>query len=198
MSETPKHSFPQEDVPELNKKEPEGAPTPAAPSNPPEKKPVKNHSASVFTYLAILFAVAFLLLLLAYFIQQRNNDVAMEGLRDSISSFKSLDALRDENKLLEQQVETLEGEQEQLREENEKLEYEYQLEHEYALSWESFWNLESLFQQERYEECVSQLQNMYYSTFYRTPQSVRDRVQEIQDTLLDLGYLTVQYTIPAE
>lgn len=163
-------------------------------SNSPNNK----KGGPVFGYLAIMFAAAFLMLLLAYFIQQRNNSVAMEGLRDSISSFKSLDALQEENKLLEQQLEALEAEQEQLREEYEKLESEYQLEHAYALSWDAFWNLESLFVQERYEECVQEIQAMYYSTFYQTPQSALERIQEIQDTLLDLGYLTVQYTISAE
>ena len=53
-------------------------------TNNPEKKPGKN--TSVFTYLAILFAAAFLLLLLAYFIQQRNSEVAIDGLKDSLST----------------------------------------------------------------------------------------------------------------
>lgn len=208
MSETPKHSHTPEETPEPKQKEaaPSAQERTAKPATP-EKKQENGHSASVFTYLAILFAVAFLLLLLAYFIQQRNNSVAMEGLRDSISSFESLDALldenrslREENELLEQQLETLQGEHAQLQADKDDLEIEYELEHEYAVSWETVWELETLFRQARYEECVQQLQNMYYSTFYRMPQSAQERVQEIQDTLLDLGYLSVQYTytIPAE
>ena len=45
---------------------------PAAPG--PKKRPRKG--ASVFVYLAVLFAAAFLMLLLAFFIQQRDNAVA--------------------------------------------------------------------------------------------------------------------------
>ena len=49
-------------------------------STPPAKK---NERSSVYVYLAILFGAAFLMLLLAYFVQQRNNETTISGLQSS-------------------------------------------------------------------------------------------------------------------
>ena len=81
--------------------------------------PKNKKGAPVFTYLAIMFAVAFLMLLLAYFIQQRNNEVAMDGLKDSISSsHASVDELEAEVNALNEKVSALEQEKAELEEEN--------------------------------------------------------------------------------
>ena len=45
------------------------------------KKP--SRKSAVYLYLLVLFGAAFLMLLLAYFIQQRNNAEAIDGLQDS-------------------------------------------------------------------------------------------------------------------
>lgn len=46
-----------------------------------DKKP--SRKSAVYLYLLVLFGAAFLMLLLAYFIQQRNNAEAIDGLQDS-------------------------------------------------------------------------------------------------------------------
>ncbi len=69
-------------------------------------------------YLAILFAAAFLLLLLSYFMQQRNSEQTISWLKDSASAQDSVEGLIEENKSLHQQVDQLEGEIEDLKGEN--------------------------------------------------------------------------------
>lgn len=79
---------------------------------------------SVMSYLAILFAAAFLLLLLSYFMQQRSSEQTISGLQDSVSGLQSSvsalqsvenliannQKLQEENDALQQQVEQLQGE----------------------------------------------------------------------------------------
>lgn len=62
---------------------------------------------SVVSYLAILFAAAFLLLLLSYFMQQRSSEAAISGLKDSMSSFQSVETLVDTNKRLQEENDSL-------------------------------------------------------------------------------------------
>ena len=68
---------------------------------------------SVMGYLAVLFAIAFLLLLLAYFQQQRTNSEAISGLQESVSAVGTLDNLMKDNEALRTQVDTLEKERDQ-------------------------------------------------------------------------------------
>ncbi len=49
---------------------------------PPRRK------APVFVYLAVLFIAAFLMLLLAYFIQMRNDEVAAPVPRETLEKFE--------------------------------------------------------------------------------------------------------------
>lgn len=64
---------------------------------------------SVMNYLTILFAAAFLLLLLSYLMQQRTNSETIEGLKQSVSAMQSIDSLQKEKEGLESQVALLEG-----------------------------------------------------------------------------------------
>ena len=109
-------------------------PDPASPpsaSPPPHGESPKSSSRkkqSVYIYLAILFAAAFLLLLLAYFMQQRTSEAAIGSLRDTVTTFESLDELLDENQSLRQQLvqaeESLsqaEAKQDELEQENQDL-----------------------------------------------------------------------------
>ncbi len=63
---------------------------------------------SVMGYLMILFAVAFLLLLLAYFQQRRANSETTDALKQSASAVESIQLLISDNESLRQQVEELE------------------------------------------------------------------------------------------
>lgn len=65
---------------------------------------------SVVSYLAILFAAAFLLLLLSYLMQQRSNEATISGLKDSVTSIQSVETLMDTNQRLAKENEALEDE----------------------------------------------------------------------------------------
>lgn len=72
----------------------------------PGTKPKR--ATPVFVYLLILFAAAFLMLLLAYFIQERNAEAQIGDLRDSLEAFQSISALTGENQELRDQLDELE------------------------------------------------------------------------------------------
>lgn len=73
----------------------------------------------IMGYLVILFAAAFLLLLLAYFQQQRTNSETTDALKQSASAVQSIQNLIDENALLREKVEELEGKVVELEQQSE-------------------------------------------------------------------------------
>lgn len=80
-----------------------------------ERKSGKGRPVAV--YLTILFAVAFLLLLLAYFMQQRSSESMIDTLKSSASNAELLNEMIDENRALQasnhslqEEVETLQSE----------------------------------------------------------------------------------------
>ena len=81
---------------------------------------------AVVTYLAVLFAAAFLLLLLAYFMQQRTNEAAIGSLTQSITSIQSLDDLIEENGALREENEALITENEALTADKQTLDRQLQ------------------------------------------------------------------------
>jgi septal ring factor EnvC (AmiA/AmiB activator) len=62
---------------------------------------------SVLGYITILFGAAFLLLLMAYFMQQRSNERVISGLKESVSAMQSIDNLQEQNDSLSAQVDQL-------------------------------------------------------------------------------------------
>lgn len=85
------------------------APTPDGPSEEEQTSPPPR-SRSVFLYLAVLFGVAFLLLLFAYLMQQRDSEEIMgnlSDLRQSMGSIQSIDELLEENYQLREEKEAL-------------------------------------------------------------------------------------------
>lgn len=70
-------------------------------------------SRSVIVYMAILVAAAFLLLLLAYFMQVRTAST-VEGLHQSVNSFQTIDQLVEDNRTLQEEVDRLKAEQAEL------------------------------------------------------------------------------------
>lgn len=70
------------------------------------EKPPKNRRSSAYLYLVILFGTAFLMLLLAYFVQQRNNQSTIDGLQNSWNL--SREELAEENRKLTEENEELE------------------------------------------------------------------------------------------
>lgn len=89
------------------------------PKSDPPIKPARKQS--VVIYLAILFAAAFLMLLLAYFMQQRNSNAVIGNLQSSISQFQTVDELREENQQLQNQLQALEKKLDALQAENDVL-----------------------------------------------------------------------------
>lgn len=80
-------------------------------SSPPRRR-------SVFAYLAILFGTAFLLLLFAYLMQQRDSQEIignLSQLRESMGSIQSIDELLEENRTLREELEALKGDNESLQ-----------------------------------------------------------------------------------
>lgn len=90
------------------------------PKQHPNHDPAQQHAAEhaspgrkspVLFYLVILFAIAFLLMLMAYFMQQRANQQTQSDLNEQTQSYQSavatLDSILEENDRLKAQVEEL-------------------------------------------------------------------------------------------
>ena len=113
------------------KKHPEEENTPSPAETKKPRARYKN--TGLGRYLAILFAAAFLLLLLAYFMQLRTSEETLGSLKESITSMESLDdlvkenqKLREEIDLLEDTCEALEGELTSLQNDNQMLSQRYE------------------------------------------------------------------------
>lgn len=113
---------------------PEGEDPPSPAPGKGKKAPPANKRTSVYRYLLVLFGAAFILLLLAYFIQQRSSETAISDLRDTMNLSRAelmeeIDALKEEKAALEEQVADLSplpDELEKLQEEYNKLEEQLQ------------------------------------------------------------------------
>lgn len=82
---------------------------------------------SVFAYLAVLFGAAFLLLLFAYLMQQRDSAEIMGNLSDlraSMGSIQSIDELTEENRQLREEKEALEEQVSDIQKQLDELEAE--------------------------------------------------------------------------
>ena len=106
---------------------------PPAQQPEPEKKPEHSHKhrqKSVFQYITILFAAAFVLLLYTFMMERRQNDILQQQSNDklnqlqqqSISAVQSLDNLYQENEYLKQSMDHLETQISNLEQEKQQLE----------------------------------------------------------------------------
>ena len=99
MSEEEKRTAPVE----------EGTPSPAEPPKQAPDPKQKSRSRPVKVYLTVLFLAAFLLLLLSFFMQQRNHQ-AIVDLGSDIRSTQQIAELEQENQELRHQLDALEDE----------------------------------------------------------------------------------------
>lgn len=77
---------------------------------------------SVMAYLAILFGAAFLLLLMSYFMQQRQNaETTSDALKQSASAAETVRLMQEENQRLKEQVDQLESKAAALEEQLDEL-----------------------------------------------------------------------------
>lgn len=65
-----------------------------------------SRNKSVVPYLALLVGVAFLLLVMAWLMQQRT-EASVQGLNQSVSSFETIDQLVTDNRALQKQINEL-------------------------------------------------------------------------------------------
>lgn len=141
-------------------------------------------------YLAILFAVAFLLLLLAFFNQQRANDEALGNLTQSITSIESLNQLLAENRELREELEAAEEELEAAQSELEETSQALSQLKNTVDSLQLIDELDAAFRNGEYALCLEVLDSMERSSRFTMPESavVQDRVAEILEALTQLGY----------
>lgn len=161
--------------------------TPEVAADPEGEKP--NSPAplggrSVFAYLAVLFGAAFLLLLFAYLMQQRDSAEIMGNLsqlRESMGSIQSIDELTEENRALREEIEGLKEQVASLEEENErekKIRSDYEVEldsvtdaldnvqhnlHQVSTAMGLFWQIDEAYVAEDFDLCrelVAQMEEL--------------------------------------
>ena len=169
-------------------------------SDPPVKPQRKQ---SVAIYLIILFAAAFLLLLMAYFMQQRNSNAIIGNLQDSLSSFQTMEELREENAALQQELQGLKEENAALQEENETLGQQYADASQQADQARAQADLRSalyvaeyLYRNRNYQEAAERLVGLSEADLSLLSgesdsgaPSDRDRYETLKANLMDLGYV---------
>ena len=155
------------------------SPAPEQESKPePEKKPEHSHKhrqKSVFQYITILFAAAFVLLLYTFMMERRQNDILQQQSNDklnqlqqqSISAVQSLDNLYKENKELKQSVDYLQEQVAQLEQEKLKLDQDlaaaqdtnqWQQRSAQALDW--FWQVDEAYVRGKYALCRTLMRHL--------------------------------------
>lgn len=112
---------------------------------------------SVMGYLLILFVVAFLLLLLAYFQQQRVNADTSNALQQSVSAVQSIQNLIDDNEALRSRVADLEDQVEALSAQSDELADTMERTNR---AMDLFWQVDEAYVRGRYTLCRQLIQRL--------------------------------------
>ena len=109
-----------------------------------DKAPPKNKRSSVYIYLLILFGAAFMLLLMAYFVQMRNNETTISDLRDTMNLsreelMEQIETLEQEKADLQTLLQAMGGEQEKQKTEIEELEQDISTYEQYSMR--NYWQM---------------------------------------------------------
>lgn len=182
---------------------PGGAPNVSRETPDAQETPGKNKRSSFYVYLVVLFGAAFLMLLLAYFVQRRNNETTISGLQSSWNLsreelMEEIDALKEEKAALEEQTDQLQEERDalekqldELQEQHAKLLDDFSDQYKKVEGWLNFWELEERFLSRDYEACANVLQTLANSGSLNLPDSdsALARIREICDILIERGYL---------
>ena len=155
------------------------SPAPEQESKPEqEKKPEHSHKhrqKSVFQYITILFAAAFVLLLYTFMMERCQNDILQQQSNDklnqlqqqSVSAVQSLDNLYQENEYLKQSMDHLETQISNLEQEKQQLEQdlaasqdtvEWQQRSAQALDW--FWQVDEAYVRGKYTLCRTLMRHL--------------------------------------
>ena len=204
MAEKPSSKGKQEEITETESHSP--APQPEQPEKAPEKPPAyvppatrEKRQRSVVHYIAILFAAAFLLMLMAYLMDQRQNEAmndlnqSITGLQDSITDQNSLQDIYEDNMQLIQQVGQLEEQVKQLEEDKQSLTSQLSDQEKASQAMDWFWQIDEAYVLGRYSLCRSLIQELEDAGLvdYLPKESVTDngrfspsgRYQEIYEAL---------------
>ena len=204
MAEKPSSKGKQEETTEMESPSP--APQPEQPEKAPEKPPAyvppatrEKRQRSVVHYIAILFAAAFLLMLMAYLMDQRQNQAmndlnqSLTGLQDSITDQSSLQDIYEDNMQLIQQVGQLEEQVKQLEEDKQSLTSQLSDQEKASQAMDWFWQIDEAYVLGRYSLCRSLIQELEDAGLvdYLPKESVTDngrfspsgRYQEIYEAL---------------
>lgn len=204
MAEKPSSKGKQEEITETESPSP--APQPEQPEKAPEKPPAyvppatrEKRQRSVVHYIAILFAAAFLLMLMAYLMDQRQNEAmnnlnqSITGLQDSITDQNSLQDIYEDNMQLIQQVGQLEEQVKQLEEEKQSLTSQLSDQEKGSQAMDWFWQIDEAYVLGRYSLCRELIQEIQDAGLvdYLPKESITDngrfspsgRYQEIYEAL---------------
>ena len=204
MAEKPSSKGKQEEITETESHSP--APQPEQPEKAPEKPPAyvppatrEKRQRSVVHYIAILFAAAFLLMLMAYLMDQRQNQAmndlnqSLTGLQDSLTDQSSLQDIYEDNMQLIQQVGQLEEQVKQLEEDKQSLTSQLSDQEKASQAMDWFWQIDEAYVLGRYSLCRSLIQELEDAGLvdYLPKESVTDngrfspsgRYQEIYEAL---------------
>ena len=185
---------------------PSPAPQPEQTETAPEKPPAdippatrEKRQRSVVHYLAILLAAAFLLMMMAYLMDQRQNEAmndlnqSLSGLQESLSDQSSLQDIYEDNMELIQQVGQLEEQVKQLEENNQELSSQLSDQEKASQAMDWFWQIDEAYVLGRYSLCRSLIQELEDAGLvdYLPKESVTDngrfspsgRYQEIYEAL---------------
>ena len=164
---------------------------------PPDTKDKRQRS--VFKYITILFAAAFVLMLLAFMMERRQNEQVVDslnesvsGLRESLSSMQSAQDIYDENMELIEQINELQSENDRLTNENRDLSNSQKSSEQAveAMGW--FWQIDEAYVLGKYSLCRSLIEEMGEELAAALPTeavtdngrfSPADRYQEIYDAV---------------
>lgn len=193
MSNDPKTPSPTPEDLTKPKEEPKKAPAYV----PPDTK--EKRQKSVFKYITILFAAAFVLMFLTFMMERRQNQQVVDslnesvsGLRESLSNAQTAQDIYEENMQMIQQINDLEAENKRLTEENNTLSTEQQqnVQAVEAMGW--FWQIDEAYVLGKYSLCRSLIDQMGSELAAVLPTeavtdngrfSPADRYQEIYDAV---------------
>lgn len=166
---------------------------------PPAKRPRTVHRRpSAVLYIVLLFLVAVSLILISYFMQQRNNDQMLNGLNESVSAMQSITQLQEDNQTLRDEVDGLEEQlaaaQAEARSNEEALNRAEQERERSNAAMDWFWQINEAYVRGRYtsaRELIEQMAAAGLTAEDLPAESVtdtgrfspRDRYQEIYDSL---------------
>ena len=151
-------------------------------------------------YIAILFAAAFILMLLTYLMDQRQNravvdslNQSLSGLQESLSDQTSLQDIYEDNQALIAQVDQLEDQLEALDRENQTQQRELDQQEKSVQAMDWFWQIDEAYVRGRYSLCRDLMENLEEAglAVYLPRESITDngryspydRYQEIRDAL---------------